>query len=87
MIGDAAITESGQKAVQLELASKAIQAKEKIAKESSIILLPDGSSDAASLVAESMAIIQKISGNGGSNKDKKETYVGVPPSKRNTKGK
>ena len=75
------------KAIQLELATKAIQAKEKIAKESSIILLPDGSSNAASLVAESMAIIQKISNNNGSSKDEKETYIGVPPSKRSTKGK
>ena len=87
MIGDAANTDGGQKAIQLELATKAIQAKEKIAKESSIILLPDGSSNAASLVAESMAIIQKISNNNGSSKDKKETYIGVPPSKRSTKGK
>ena len=87
MIGDAANTDSGQKAIQLELATKAIQAKEKIAKESSIILLPDGSSNAASLVAESMAIIQKISNNNGASKDKKETYTGVPPSKRSTKGK
>ena len=87
MIGDAANTDSGQKAIQLELATKAIQAKEKIAKESSIILLPDGSSNAASLVAESMAIIQKISNNNGSSKDEKETYIGVPPSKRSTKGK
>jgi len=87
MIGDAANTDGGQKAIQLELATKAIQAKEKIAKESSIILLPDGSSNAASLVAESMAIIQKISNNNGSSEDKKETYIGVPPSKRSTKGK
>ena len=87
MIGDAANTDGGQKAIQLELATKAIQAKEKIAKESSIILLPDGSSNAASLVAESMAIIQKISNNNGPSEDKKETYIGVPPSKRSTKGK
>ena len=38
-VGKAAATQEGQKAVQLELAKGAIQAKEKIAKESSIVLL------------------------------------------------
>ena len=47
--------------MQLDLASKAIEAKEKIAKESTIVLLPDSSNDVASLVAQSMAIIEKIS--------------------------
>jgi regulator of protease activity HflC (stomatin/prohibitin superfamily) len=61
MIGEAADTPAGQKAVQLELATKAIHAKEMIAKESSLILLPDGASDAANLVTQAMAIIQKIS--------------------------
>ena len=61
MIGEAADTPAGQKAVQLELATKAIHAKEMIAKESSLILLPDGATDAASLVTQAMAIIQKIS--------------------------
>ena len=61
MIGQAADTPAGQKAVQLELATKAIHAKEMIAKESSLILLPDGASDAANLVTQAMAIIQKIS--------------------------
>ena len=61
MIGEWADTPAGQKAVQLELATKAIHAKEMIAKESSLILLPDGASDAANLVTQAMAIIQKIS--------------------------
>ena len=65
MIGEAADTPAGQKAVQLDLATKAIHAKEMIAKESSLILLPDSGSDAASLVTQAMAIIQKISN--GSN--------------------
>ena len=64
MVGEAADTPAGQKAVQLELATKAIHAKEMIAKESSLILLPDGASDAASVVAQAMSIIQKISGSG-----------------------
>jgi regulator of protease activity HflC (stomatin/prohibitin superfamily) len=67
MVGEAADTPAGQKAVQLELATKAIHAKEMIAKESSLIILPDGATDAASLVTQAMAIIQKIStGNGAS---------------------
>ncbi|MDC0999374.1 paraslipin [Alphaproteobacteria bacterium] len=70
MIGEAADTPAGQKAVQLELATKAIHAKEMIAKESSLILLPDGASDAANLVTQAMAIIQKIS-NGTATPDTK----------------
>ena len=61
MVGRAADTPAGQKAVQLELATKAIHAKEMIAKKSSLIMLPDGATDAASLVTQAMAIIQKIS--------------------------
>jgi regulator of protease activity HflC (stomatin/prohibitin superfamily) len=61
MVGEAADTHAGQKAVQLELATKAIHAKEMIAKESSLIILPDGATDAASVVTQAMAIIQKIS--------------------------
>ena len=59
-VGEAANTEDGQKAVQLELASKAIQAKEKIAKDSTIVLLPDGASEASSIVAQATSIIDKL---------------------------
>ena len=75
MVGEAADTPAGQKAVQLELATKAIHAKEMIAKESSLILLPDGASDAASVVAQAMAIIQKIS-----NSPPDPASVSKPPS-------
>jgi regulator of protease activity HflC (stomatin/prohibitin superfamily) len=61
MVGEAADTPAGQKAVQLELATKAIHAKEMIAKKSSLVLLPDGASDAASMVTQAMSIIHKIS--------------------------
>ena len=61
MIGEAADTRAGQKAVQLELATKAIHAKEMIAKKSSLVILPDGATDAGAIVAQAMAIIQKIS--------------------------
>jgi len=60
-VGEAAATEEGQKAIQLDLATKAIEAKHAIAKESSVVLLPDGGTDAASVVAQAMTIIQKMS--------------------------
>lgn len=59
-VGDAANTAEGQKAIQLDLATKAIAAKEAIAKESSVVLLPDNNTDASSLVASSMSIINAL---------------------------
>ncbi|WP_086983816.1 SPFH domain-containing protein [Vibrio aphrogenes] len=59
-IGDAANTEEGQKAIQLDLATKAIEAKHAIAKESSVVLLPDNATDASALVAQGMSIINSL---------------------------
>ncbi len=59
-VGEAANTEQGQKAIQLDLATKAIEAKQAIAKESSVVLLPDGGTDASALVASSMSIINSL---------------------------
>lgn len=59
-VGEAADTEQGQKAIQLDLATKAIAAKEAIARESSIVLLPDNATDASSMVAQGMAIINSL---------------------------
>lgn len=59
-IGDTANTEEGQKAIQLDLATKAIEAKHAIAKESSVVLLPDSGTDASSLVAQGMSIINSL---------------------------
>ena len=64
IVGTAADTEEGQKAIQLELASKAIEAKQAIAKESSVVLLPENGYDASSLVAQGMSIINKLSAKG-----------------------
>jgi regulator of protease activity HflC (stomatin/prohibitin superfamily) len=50
----------GEKAIQLDLASKAIEAKQAIAKESSVVLLPDSSTEAASVVAQAMTIINTL---------------------------
>lgn len=64
-VGDAANTAEGQKAIQLDLATKAIAAKEAIAKESSVVLLPDNTTDASSLVASSMSIINALNNKKG----------------------
>jgi regulator of protease activity HflC (stomatin/prohibitin superfamily) len=59
-VGEAAATEQGQKAIQLDLATKAIEAKRAIAKESSVVLLPDSGTEAASVVAQAMTIINQL---------------------------
>lgn len=60
VVGNVAVSEQGQKAIQLELADKAIDAKEAIARKSSVVLLPDNKTSAASIVAEAMAIINTL---------------------------
>ena len=60
MVGAVAKTTEGQSAVQLDLATKAIEAKQAIAKESSVVLLPDSSTDASSVVAQAMTIIDTL---------------------------
>jgi regulator of protease activity HflC (stomatin/prohibitin superfamily) len=59
-VGAAANTEEGQKAIQLDLATKAIEAKHAIARESSVVLLPDGASDPAIVVAQAMTVINQL---------------------------
>ena len=61
-VGVIASTREGQSAITLDLATKAIQAKEKIAGESSVILLPDGGTDAASMVAQATSIFASLNG-------------------------
>lgn len=63
VVGAAAIEEKGQKAIQLELAEKAIEAKHAIAKESSVVLLSDEKTGASNIVAEAMTIINAINKN------------------------
>ncbi|MDH5764871.1 MAG: paraslipin [Gammaproteobacteria bacterium] len=64
-VGRVADTKEGQKAIQLDLAEKAIAAKEAIAKDSTVVLLPENSSNAANVVAEAMTIINTL--NSGNN--------------------
>ena len=59
-VGQVANTVEGQKAIQLNLADKAIEAKRAIAKDSTVVLLPDGSTNAANVVAEAMTIINTL---------------------------
>lgn len=69
VVGEIANTASGQRAIQLDLATEAIAAKKAIAKESSVVLLPDGQSQAASIVTEAMTIINTLNKNRKQEKD------------------
>ena len=62
VVGETAATDDGQKAVQLDLATKAIEAKQAIAKQSSVVLLPENGTDAASVVAQATSIINTLNG-------------------------
>lgn len=61
-VGETAATDDGQKAIQLDLATKAIEAKRAIAKESSVVLLPDNNTEVGSMVAQATTIIQALNG-------------------------
>lgn len=56
-VGQAAATDEGQKAVQLDLATRAIAAKANIAKDSTIVLMDNNQADPGSVVAQSMAVV------------------------------
>lgn len=59
-IGKVADTTEGQKAIQLDLAGLAIEAKHAIAKESSVVLLAENQTGASNMVAEAMTIINAL---------------------------
>lgn len=63
-VGDAAATEEGQKAMQLDLATRAIAAKADIAKKSTVVLMDGNKSDAGAVVAESMAVVAAMNSSG-----------------------
>lgn len=60
VLGKVAITEYGQKAVQLELAGQAIVAKQNIAKESTIVLMDGESNETSRVVSEAVAIVSAM---------------------------
>ena len=70
-IGEAAATEKGQKAVQLDLATGAIEAKRAIAKDSTVVLMDGKSSEASHVVAEAIAIVSAM--------NKSEAFSGTTP--------
>lgn len=70
-IGEAAATEKGQKAVQLDLATGAIEAKRAIAKDSTVVLMEGKSSEASHVVAEAIAIVSAM--------NKSEAFSGKAP--------
>ena len=59
-IGKAAATGEGQKAVQLDLATKSIDAKQAIARESTVVLMDGKANETASVVAEAVAIVSAM---------------------------
>lgn len=59
-IGEAAADAQGQKAVQLELASTAIEAKKAIAKASTVVLMDGQGSEAGKVVADAVAIVSAM---------------------------
>ncbi len=59
-IGAAADSAPGQKAVQLDLATLAIEAKKEIAKESTVVLMDGKSGETGSTVAEAVAIVSAM---------------------------
>ena len=71
IVGDVANTVEGQRAIQLELAGDAIEAKKAIARESSVVLLPEGQTQAATIVAEAMTIINTLNKNKAGLNDNK----------------
>ena len=60
LVGESANTTPGQKAIQLDLATKAIEAKKAIAKESSVVLLPESGTDVTGMVTSAMTIINTL---------------------------
>lgn len=56
VIGESAVTAEGQAAVQLDLATLAIEAKQSIAKQSTVVLMDEKNQHTANVVAEALAI-------------------------------
>lgn len=64
IVGQAAASLEGQKAVQFDLATRAIHAKEAIARKSSVVLMDAHNTSAANTVAEAMAMLAAINQSG-----------------------
>jgi regulator of protease activity HflC (stomatin/prohibitin superfamily) len=75
VMGAAAANAEGQKAVQLELATNAIEAKREIAKQSTVVLMDGKASDAGSMVAEAVAIVTAMNRSEAFGANHEETGV------------
>lgn len=64
IIGKTASTPEGQKAVQLELATKSIGAKQAIARESTVVLMDGQSTSTSQTVAEALSIVTAMNRSG-----------------------
>ncbi|MDH5649386.1 MAG: paraslipin [Gammaproteobacteria bacterium] len=71
-IGKTAVTPEGQKAIQLDLATLAIQAKQEIAKESTVVLMDGQKSEAGQTVAEAIAIVAAMNKSEAFRSDKQQ---------------
>lgn len=72
-----AISGGGRDAASLRIAEQWVSAWEKIAKESTTVLIPTNPSDAASMVSQALTIFQKLSG----KSDSTETLHSPPKTK------
>ncbi len=75
-IGVAAATDEGQKAVQLDLATEAIKARQEIAKESTVVLMDGDKSGTANVVAEAVAVVSALNKTEAFAGSAKGPYVG-----------
>ncbi len=71
VLGKEAVTAQGQKAVQLELAIQAIEARKAIAKEGTVVLMDGHKSEAGSTVAEAVSIVAAM--------NQSEAFKGTTP--------
>ncbi len=67
VVGEEASSKNGSAAVSLSLAEKSIEAKQAIAKESSMVIVPESSTDIASIVAQAVGISEKIKTKGNTD--------------------
>jgi regulator of protease activity HflC (stomatin/prohibitin superfamily) len=59
-VGAAMATEEGRQAAQLELAKEAIQVKAQLAKTTNTVIVPDEASNANSLIATAMSVMEAV---------------------------
>lgn len=71
-IGAVLKSQAGQSAAQLKVASRYVEAFEKLAKRNNTILLPSNPGDASSMVAQAMSVFKALPGQGEAASDRAE---------------